>query len=94
MTRMTKLSAMLECRNVGKDLQRYLDGQTDEATARRIARHLDACRRCGFEEQTYRELKSSLARGTPRVDELAVARLRIFAAELVGSPPATGHDPF
>ena len=93
MTPMSKLAAMLECRMVAKALQAYLDGQTDEVTAQRVARHLDACHRCGFEERTYRELKSSLARRAPHVDELAVARLRMFAAELVGGPPTRGLDP-
>ena len=93
MTPMSKLAAMAECRTVAKALQAYLDGQTDDVTAARVARHLDACHRCGFEERTYRELKSSLARRAPHVDELAVARLRMFAAELVGGQPMRGHDP-
>lgn len=80
----SKMATMLECRRVGKLLQRYLDGNVDETTAQRVARHLDTCRRCGFEVTTYRQLKVSLARHPQQVDELALARLRAFAAELVG----------
>ena len=80
----TKLATMLECRRVGKVLQRYLDGTIDEHTARRVAAHLDACHRCGFEATTYRQLKDSLTRRNTPVDELALTRLRAFATELAG----------
>jgi anti-sigma factor RsiW len=73
----------LNCRQVGKRLQRYLDGELDEVTAWRIASHLEDCRRCGLEVATYLEIKAVLARrGT--VDEAAVARLRDFGERLIG----------
>lgn len=49
------------CREVGRVLQAYLDGHVDELTARRVARHLEMCRRCGMEASTYAEIKRSLA---------------------------------
>jgi len=92
MKRRSKIVAMMECRHVGKILQTYLDGQTDEHTTQRVALHLDACRRCGFEASTYRELKTSLRRrGTP-IDEISLARLRSFANSLVTEPPAAGPE--
>jgi len=85
----TKLAAMMECHRVGKVLQRYLDGNLDDHATRRVAAHLDACRRCGFEATTYEQLKVSLHRGTP-VDELALTRLRAFADTLATGEPSTG----
>ena len=88
----TKIATMLECRRVGKVLQRYLDGTVDDHTARRVAAHLDSCRRCGFEVSTYRELKRSLTRRDAPVDQLALTRLRAFAAELAaGDEPPGDH---
>ena len=92
MKRSSRIAAMVECRHVGKILQTYLDGETDELTTRRVALHLDACRRCGFEVRTYRELKTSLRqRGAP-LDEVALARLRSFASSLVTDPPTTNPE--
>jgi anti-sigma factor RsiW len=82
-----KLAAMMECRRIGKVLQSYLDGNTDEHTARRVAAHLDACRRCGFEAATYRELKASLSRHGAPIDAFALTRLRVFAASLMAHSP-------
>jgi anti-sigma factor RsiW len=72
----------LNCRQVGKRLQRFLDGELDEVTARRIAHHLEDCRRCGLEVATYLEIKATLAR-RETVDEAAVARLREFGERLL-----------
>jgi anti-sigma factor RsiW len=73
---------MANCRETMRVLQSYLDGQTDEVTADPLGRHLEACRRCGLEAATYREIKSALARQAPQVDQAAVERLRAFGAEL------------
>jgi hypothetical protein len=72
----------LTCREVGKLLQRYLDGHTDEHTTAKIAEHLEDCRRCGLELAVYREIKASLARQTPSLPEEALARLRRFGQQL------------
>jgi anti-sigma factor RsiW len=71
------------CIKVMGILQSYLDGHTDEVTARRVANHLEACRRCGLEAATYRELKASLARQVPHVDADTVRRLRAFGQALL-----------
>ncbi len=71
------------CLHVTRVLQSYLDGNVDNLTARRVARHLELCRRCGLEAQTYAKIKESLARrGAPEVNPAAVARLRAFGAGL------------
>jgi anti-sigma factor RsiW len=72
------------CMQAMKVLQSYLDGQTDDVTTRRVASHLEVCRRCGLEAATYREIKTSLARSAARVDSDVLARLRDFGAKLSG----------
>jgi anti-sigma factor RsiW len=84
---------MASCREVAHVLQAYLDGQVDEVTARRVAVHLDACRRCGFEARTYLELKAALARHADRLDDDAVTRLRTFGEQLLETPPAAEEPP-
>lgn len=85
------------CHEVARVLQSYLDGHVDEVTARRVARHLEVCRRCGLEAETYTRIKDALAR-RGGVDPEAVERLRAFGAQLVESGPddpreesGTGH---
>jgi anti-sigma factor RsiW len=77
----------MTCAEVARVLQAYLDGETDEVTARRVAAHLEDCRRCGLEIRTYREIKNALAR---RQKPDAVARLRGFGESLLHGDPADG----
>jgi anti-sigma factor RsiW len=77
---------MASCMQVMRELQSYLDGHVDEVTARRLANHLEACRRCGLEAATYREIKASLARRATRLDSGALDRLRAFGAALAAAP--------
>ncbi len=82
--RMRGSQEVASCLEVGRVLQSYLDGHVDELTARRVARHLELCRRCGLEAETYAEIKNALARrGQVEVDPGAVARLREFGARLL-----------
>lgn len=74
---------MASCMQVMRVLQSYLDGQTDEVTARRVANHLDACRRCGLEAATYREIKAALARRpAATLGDDSIERLRQFGSAL------------
>lgn len=72
----------LNCIQVGKVLQQYLDDVIDPTTAELVAAHLDDCRRCGMKASEYRQIKRSLAHIAPDTDEAAVARLRDFAARI------------
>lgn len=75
---------------VARVLQYYLDGETDEVTARRVAAHLESCRRCGLNASVYREIRGALARReTP--DPEALDRLRAFGTSLL-TDPAAGTD--
>ncbi|MFJ7768705.1 anti-sigma factor family protein [Streptomyces sp. NPDC097107] len=75
---------------VARVLQSYLDGETDEVTARRVSAHLEDCRRCGLEASVYQEIHNALARRTGP-DSQAVERLQAFGASLLSDPP-TGDD--
>lgn len=87
--RMRGSANLANCREVGRGLQSYLDGHTDELTARRIAHHLERCRRCGMEAEIYAAIKTALTRQRQPVDQQAVARLRDFGARLLDGPPTS-----
>ena len=82
----------LLCPEVGRTLQAYLDGRVDDDWAARVEAHLEHCRRCGLEAETYGELKHALARREVALREDALANLRSFAARLASGevevPPA------
>lgn len=75
-------SSAAHCREVGKVLQSYLDNDVEEDFASKIAEHLEACKECGLEVETYRQIKTSLAAKMPEVDPDALARLRAFGDSL------------
>lgn len=83
-------SAPATCAEVARILHRYLDGEADERSRRLVRSHLDDCRACGLEAETYREIKESLReRNTPSPDVLE--RIRSFAdalSEGSGASPA------
>ncbi|MFF2508287.1 zf-HC2 domain-containing protein [Streptomyces sp. NPDC058067] len=70
------------CREVARHLQSCLDGEADELTARRIAVHVEECRRCGLEAAVCQEIKNALAR-QEIPNEIALARLRTFGTTLL-----------
>lgn len=74
----------VDCRAVARVLQSYLDNDLDDDFAAKIAAHLDACKDCGLEFETYRQIKTSLACQMPEVDPAAVERLRTFGARITG----------
>jgi anti-sigma factor RsiW len=81
--RMRGSADIASCRQVTHFLQSYLDGQTDQGTARRVSRHVEACRRCGLEATAYQRIKDVVGRQYPMVaDPAAVRRLKEFAGQL------------
>ena len=72
----------MSCREVGKVLQSHLDGELDELLARRVARHLEMCMRCGMRAETYVEIKRALHRSAGSPPQDALDRLRAFGQEL------------
>lgn len=77
--------ARSECHQAARFLQHYLDGELDIVRASTVAEHLETCRRCGLEAQTYESIKVAISATAPHsdeADEAAVQRLRHFAATL------------
>lgn len=72
----------MSCHQVGKVLQTYLDDELDDDAARKVAAHLEDCRRCGLEAETYEALKASLQRGPAGLADEPVSRLREFGERL------------
>lgn len=72
----------VNCMQVARILQRYLDDQLDEGAAIQVADHLDECRRCGLDAESYRQVKVALAgRSRPPTPD-QVERLSTFVSEL------------
>ena len=83
----------MNCMQVGRRLQRYLDGEIDDLAVRRIMRHLEQCRRCGMEAAAYNEIKNSLARHSHDLPGDALDRLRAFGQQLVDALPEGDDGP-
>jgi anti-sigma factor (TIGR02949 family) len=80
----------MSCAEVGELLQEYLDDQLDASRAARLEAHLEECRRCGLEADTYRQIKRSLASRQGDLPPDALGRLRDFGRRLADgelSPP-------
>lgn len=73
----------ISCRQVGRSLQEYLDGELDDPElVARLRDHLAACRDCGLEADTYRALRDAMRHCAPVVESPELARLRDFGARL------------
>ncbi|MFN2506106.1 MAG: anti-sigma factor [Acidimicrobiales bacterium] len=83
----------LMCPEVRRTLQRYLDGEVDDDWAARVRAHLEDCRRCGLEADTYQALKANLEARGPEVPDELVTRLRQFAEGLVAGGATTDDPP-
>ena len=79
----------MSCHEVAAVLQAFLDDETDDVAARRVAHHLHDCVRCGMEAATYERIKHSVGRDRRPLDPSAVARLRRFGEQLAASGPGT-----
>jgi anti-sigma factor RsiW len=79
---------------VGRLLQAYLDDElNDEQAAALVARHLEACRRCGLEAAGISALKAGLTRLRDEPSADRVQRLEQLVEEIAateGPPPRFG----
>jgi len=82
----------VNCREVGRVLQSYLDNDVEEDFADKIAQHLEACRDCGLEVETYQQIKTTLAAKLPEVDSAAIERLRAFGDQLASGERRGGSN--
>jgi len=82
----------MSCHQVGEVLQQFLDGHIDAERAGRIEEHLEECRRCGMEVETYERIKATLAARRPEVPAESIDRLRAFGERLARGEDPGGHD--
>ena len=75
--------APMSCREVGRLLHAFLDGELCDTRAIDVADHLDGCLACGPDADGYRWLKQQLAAMTAPEDPARVDELRRFADQLV-----------
>lgn len=85
-------ASRMRCMTTMRVLQTYLDGALDEVAARRVAEHLEDCRRCGLEAEVYEEIKTALGEQDRTVDPRAIERLRRFAEQLARGEPSAHGD--
>lgn len=80
----------VDCHDVGKALQQYLDGYIDADRSADIHIHLEACRRCGMDAAAYEQIKRTLAARRHDVPAESLERLREFGKRLgAGDHPPT-----
>ncbi len=78
----------MSCEDVLEVLQSYIDGETDDETARRVIGHLDGCERCDRETHVYRRIKLSLrGRERPIDPEIRAALTRFGERVANGEVP-------
>lgn len=76
--------AGISCARVQDLVQAYLDGELETGPDRdRLVAHLEMCRLCGVEAETYERIKASLAADPPAE---SVDRLTQFAALIPDLP--------
>jgi len=79
--------AGISCARVQDLVQAYLDGELEGPERERLIAHLDRCRACGVEAETYERIKAALTRDVPAD---SVDRLTRFASSLNRSGPFSG----
>ena len=73
----------MTCPEVGRLLQRFLDDELDDdADPEMLSQHLELCRRCGLEADTYRKIKQALESRRAEVPKESLERLRTFGEQL------------
>jgi hypothetical protein len=79
--------AGISCARVRELVQAYLDGELEEGPERdRLVEHLERCRPCGVEAETYERIKAALTAAPPAG---SLERLTGFAASIAGSVEGT-----
>lgn len=80
--------AGISCARVQDLVQSYLDGELEDGPEReRLVAHLEMCRLCGVEAETYERIKASLAADPPPE---SLDRLTQFAASIPDLPDTAG----
>lgn len=83
---LNKLRGGPSCEEILEVMQSYLDGETDEETARKVAGHLADCTECDRESEVYKNIKASLAGRRKPVNPEVMDALRQFSDQLLAEP--------
>lgn len=82
-TRLVGSRDVAGCRQAAELLQAALDDEIDASSRDRVLRHLEACRRCGLEADTYRAIRTHIGEQYQYPpDEAAIADLEAFGRHL------------
>ncbi len=92
MLEMLRRKGGLNCLEVARILQSYLDAEPGKYSVESVANHLQECRRCGLEASDYRIMKASLASAGQSVPEDSLQRIREFTAKLISEGPDDPSD--
>jgi len=80
----------LTCSQVEAVLQQYLDSELEPREVPKVLAHLEKCKDCGLEAETYERIRSSLLQHQQAPDADSMARIRTMAHELAVSGPPEG----
>lgn len=85
---MATFKDLIDCMRVRPVLQSYLDGELDRdsAAAAMVARHLEACGRCGMAADSIQSLKRHVARLRTDPSPEQMARMDTLIDHLAGRP--------
>jgi hypothetical protein len=90
--RMGTRPGLLECWQVRRTLQAFLDGEVASAHAEWVAAHLESCVRCGIEAATVERVIAALRALRPDLDLVAYTRLTDVVETLVSENPGPDRD--
>lgn len=76
------MASKINCREVGRRLQSYLDGELDDNRMEQIKAHLDDCVHCGLEADVFTAIKTDLAKLSVPAESDALQRLREFSSRV------------
>lgn len=75
------------CHEVLEVLQSYIDGEVDEATAQKVAKHLDMCTGCTHEADVFRKIEAAVFAKAEPIDPAIIDSLTQYAMKLGESEP-------
>lgn len=68
----------MNCSDVAKVLQSYIDGEISADIASKVAVHLDGCNGCCIDRDNYQQIKASLSHLRRNLDPEATERIVNF----------------
>ncbi len=78
------MAKKVNCTEVARRLQTYLDGELEGDWKERVQAHLDDCVMCGLEQDAFSAIKADLSAlpSSPPAESEALQRLRDFSARI------------